>query len=391
MLAYFDCFSGISGDMILGALLDSGLELAALESEIQRLSLTGLGLRQERVRRGQFMGTRAIVVAPENPPHRHYKDIVELIRKARFSPRVEEHSLAIFRRLGEVEAALHGWPLEKVHFHEVGAADSIADIVGSAAGLELLGIDEVHCSALNVGSGTVECEHGTLPVPAPATAELLKGAPVYSSGIAAELVTPTGAAIISTLAKSFGALPAMKITGSGYGAGTRDNRELPNLLRVTIGEAVAGGCGLVPLAMLEANLDDMNPQLCGFFAERAFAEGVLDVFFTAVQMKKNRPGVLISVLCVPEIRDKIMDLFFAETTTLGVRSYEVLRRALEREIVPVSTSFGEVRVKVARKDGQVLNFSPEFEDCKRLAEQKGVPLRTVIAEATFAFRSKSSS
>jgi uncharacterized protein (DUF111 family) len=214
---------------------------------------------------------------------------------------------------------------------------------------------------------------------------------VYSTGIAAELVTPTGAAIVSALAKSFGALPAMKISGTGYGAGTRDNRELPNLLRVTIGEALPGRAGLEPLAMLEANLDDMNPQLCGFFAERAFAEGALDVFFAAVQMKKNRPGVLISVLCRPENRDTMMDLFFAETTTLGVRSYEVMRRALQREIVPVATQYGEVRVKVARQDGRMLNFSPEFEDCKRLAEQKGVPLRTVIAEATFAFRGKSSS
>ena len=377
--------------MILGALLDSGLELAALEAEIKRLALAGLELRQERVRRGQFIGTRAIVVAPENPPHRHYHDIVELILKARFAARIEEHALAIFQRLGEVEAALHGWPLEKVHFHEVGAADSIADIVGSAAGLELLGIDEVQCSALNVGSGTVETEHGTLPVPAPATAALLRGAPVYSSGIAAELVTPTGAAIVATLAKRFGAMPAMKITGSGYGAGSRDNRELPNLLRVTIGESAVSGCGVEPLAMLEANLDDMNPQLCGHFAERAFAAGALDVFFAAVQMKKNRPGVLISVLCRPEDREKLMNLYFEETTTLGVRSYEVMRRALEREIVPVSTPYGEVRVKIARQDGRVVNFSPEYEDCKRLAEQKGVPLRTVIGEATFAFRSRPSS
>ncbi len=390
-LAYLDCFSGISGDMLLGALLDCGLELPAVEAEVGRLGLAGLGFQRECVKRGALMATQVIVTSPPKQPHRHYRDIVEMIRAARLSARVETEAIEIFRRLGEAEAALHGWPLEKVHFHEVGAADSIADIVGSCVALELLGIDEINCSALNVGSGTVQCAHGTLPVPAPATIALLKGVPIYSSGIQAEMVTPTGAAIVSALAKSFGPLPAMTVLGVGYGAGTRDNAELPNVLRVTIGEAAEAGVGLERLCMLEANLDDMNPQLCGFFAERAFAGGALDVFFAAVQMKKNRPGVLLSVLCRPAERDKLMELFFQETTTLGVRSYEVYRRALERELVPVETPFGEVRMKVSRQDGRVLHFSPEFDDCRRLAQEHNVPLRKVLQEATFAYWNKSRS
>lgn len=390
-LAYFDCFSGISGDMLLGALVACGVELSAIDEEVRRLGIEGIQWQQERVKRGSFMATRVIVTGPPHPHHRHYTDIVELIRKAKLSTRVQQQALDVFRRLGEAEASLHGWPLEKVHFHEVGAVDSIADIVGACAALELAGIDEIHCSALNVGGGTVKCDHGILPVPAPATAELLKGIPIYSSGIEAEMVTPTGAAIVSTLAKSFGPVPAMKSAAIGYGAGSRDNPQLPNLLRVTIGEALESGPGLERLVMLDANLDDMNPQLCGYFAERAFAAGALDVFFAAVQMKKNRPGVLLSVLCRPDDRDKLMDLYFEETTTLGVRSYEVLRRALEREFVAVSTPFGEVRMKVSRHNGRVLNFSPEFEDCRRLAEENAVPLRRVLQEATFAFWSKSRS
>lgn len=388
-LAYLDCFSGISGDMLLGALVACGVDLAAIEQSVARLGIEGIAWSQERVRRGSFMATQVTVKAPAHSHHRHYHDIVEMIRKAELPSGVEHNALEIFRRLGETEAALHGWPMEKVHFHEVGAVDSIADIVGGCAAIEMLNIGEIHCSALNVGSGTVECAHGTLPVPAPATAELLKGIPVYSSGIQAEMVTPTGAAIVVTLARGFGPLPAMKSTAIGYGAGSRDNKQLPNVLRLTIGETLDTGTGLERLVMLESNLDDMNPQVCGFFAERAFAAGALDVFFSAVQMKKNRPGVLLSVLCRPEQREQLMDLYFQETTTLGVRCYEVFRRALERQMVEVSTPFGAVRVKVARENGRVLNFSPEFEDCRRLAEEHAVPLRKVLQEATFAFWNQS--
>lgn len=393
-LAYLDCFSGVSGDMLLGALVGNGVELAALEAEVRKLGLD-VRLRDERVKRGALMAERVIVESPPEHPHRSYSTIVKMIEASSLSSRVKQQALAVFERLGRAEAAIHGVPLERVHFHEVGAVDSIADIVGACAGIELAGIEELHSSPLNLGGGTVQTEHGVLPVPAPATAELLKGIPVYSSGVQVELVTPTGAALVATLAMSFGPLPTMKIESVGYGAGSRDLGEFPNVLRVLVGKAQPAEAGLPSealaqdglerLVMVEANLDDMNPQLCGFFAERAFAAGALDVFFAPVQMKKNRPGILLSVLCRLEQRDAMMDLFFQETTTLGVRCYEVLRRALEREWVPVSTAYGEVRVKVSRRNGRIVNFAPEYDDCQRLAAQSAVPLKTVLQEATFAF------
>jgi hypothetical protein len=371
--------------MLLGAWMACGVELSALEEQVGRLGLEGVRWSKQQVKRGALVGTRVTIESTSHQHSRGYSQIEALLRAAPLSPRVQDRAVSIFRRLGEVEAALHGVPLERVHFHEVGAVDSIADIVGTCAALELLGIDELHCSPLNLGSGTVKTDHGLLPVPAPATAELLKGLPVYSSGVAAELVTPTGAAIVSTLAKSFGALPAMKIEKVGYGAGSGDFPGISNVLRVLLGEARIAELGRERLVMLEAALDDMNPQVCGFFSERAFAAGALDVFFAPVQMKKNRPGVLLSVLCRPEQQEMLMDLFFQETPTLGVRGYEVFRCALEREFVPVETSFGPVRMKVSRRNGRVLNFTPEFEDCRRLAEEHAVPLRTILQEATFAF------
>lgn len=383
-LAYLDCFSGVSGDMFLGALVANGVELTALEAQVRQLGLD-VRLRGERVKRGMLMAERVIVEAPPQHHHRGYTDIVALIEKAPLPARVKQRTQAVFERLGRAEAAIHGCPLERVHFHEVGAIDSIADIVGACAGIELLGIEVVRCSPLNVGGGTVQCEHGVLPVPAPATTELLKGMPVHSSGIQAELVTPTGAALVSVLATSFGPLPPMKIESVGYGAGSRDLGEFPNVLRLLVGEARQAEEGLEPLVMVEANLDDMNPQIGGFFAERAFAAGALDVYCAPVQMKKNRPGILLSVLCRPELRDTMMDLFFEETTTLGVRSYEVLRRSLEREWVPVQTAYGEVRMKVSRSNGRIVNFSPEYEDCRRLAAAAAVPLKTILQEATFVF------
>jgi len=417
-LAYLDCFSGVSGDMFLAALVANGLDAAALEAEVRKLGID-VRLRRERVQRGMLMADQIIVETPPQHHHRHYTDIVAKIEAAPLSPLTKQRAQAVFERLGRAEAKIHGVPLERVHFHEVGALDSIADIVGVCAGIELLGIEEIRSSPLNVGAGTVRCDHGVLPVPAPATAELLQGVPVYSSGIQAELVTPTGAALVSSLASGFGPLPPMTITSSGYGAGSRDLGEFPNVLRLFLGEPIraarvserstpeapgepirAAGISqramqesldrttpetLEPLLMLEANLDDMNPQLGAFFAERAFAAGALDVFFAPVQMKKNRPGLLLSVLCRPEHRDAVMDLFFAETTTLGVRSHEVLRRSLAREFVTVQTSYGEVRIKVSRSNGRIANFAPEYEDCRRLAAQAAVPLKTVLQAATFAF------
>ena len=381
-IAYLDCFSGVSGDMLLGAFVACGLPLSALQEGIPAL---GLEWRQERVRRKSLVATQIRIEAPATVFPRAYRDIIALLHRAALPEQLRRQSLAVFGRLAEAEAALHGCAPEQVHFHELGACDTIADIVGCCIALQRLGIEELHCSALNLGSGTVQTEHGLLPVPAPATAELLKGVPVYSSGIPHELVTPTGAALVATLAKSFGPIPPLKIEAVGYGAGSKDLSAVPNVLRVILGETTGAESSPERLVMLEANVDDMNPQLCGFFAERAFSLGALDVFFSPVQMKKNRPGVLLSVLCRPEQRDAVTELFFEETTTLGVRGHEVFRRALEREWMPVATPYGEVRVKVSRQDGHIQNFSPEFEDCRRLAAASDVPLKKVLQEAAFAF------
>jgi len=389
-LAYLDCFSGVSGDMFLAALVANGLDPGQLEAEVRKLGID-IRLRHEQVRRGMIMAERIVVEAPSQRHHRHYTDIVARIEATPLSATTRQRACAVFERLGRAEARIHGVSLERVHFHEVGALDSMADIVGACAGIELLGIDELRSSPLNVGGGSVRCDHGVLPVPAPATAELLQGIPVYSSGIQAELVTPTGAALVSALASGFGPLPPMTVASSGYGAGSHDLGEFPNVLRLFVGTAQKPEVGLETLLLVEANLDDMNPQLGGFFAERAFAAGALDVYFAPVQMKKNRPGVLLSVLCRPEQRDAIMDLFFQETTTLGVRCHEVLRRSLARESVAVRTPYGEVRVKVSRSNGRVVNCAPEYEDCRRLAAQAGVPLKTVLQEAAFAFWKESGS
>jgi pyridinium-3,5-bisthiocarboxylic acid mononucleotide nickel chelatase len=289
-------------------------------------------------------------------------------------------------------------PLEKVHFHEVGAVDSIVDIVGAAVGFELLGIDEFACSALNVGGGQVQTAHGVLPVPAPATAELLRDAPAYSTGIERELVTPTGAAIATTLATQFRAMPLMRVGAIGYGAGSADLKEQANVMRLVIGESLGAEAGEAghagsgwdaPVSVIEANLDDMSPQIYGYFAERALEAGALDVFLTPVQMKKNRPGQLVTILCEPAMLNAMVDLIFRETTTIGLRSYEVRRRTLEREVVAVETPYGAVRMKIARQNGSVLNAAPEYDDCRRIAAEKNVPLKTVLATVAFYFQKAS--
>jgi uncharacterized protein (TIGR00299 family) protein len=388
-IAYFDCFSGISGDMVLGALLHAGCELASLEAELRRLSLTGWKISAEKVRRGALMATRVKVEAGEHHHHRSLGTILQLIDQASLPPRVADRARRIFSRLGEAEARVHDVPVEKVHFHEVGAVDAIVDIVGACIGFELLGVEEFFCSALNLGGGRVETQHGTLPVPAPATAELLRGAPAYSTGIQRELVTPTGAAIASTLASRFGALPPMTVAAIGYGAGTAELREQPNVLRLFVGESAAreaAAPGDDTIVVLEANLDDMNPQIYGYFVERALQAGALDVFATPVQMKKNRPGQLVTLLCESAAAERLTDLLFRETTTIGVRSYTARRRTLQRESIPVETSLGRIRMKVSRLNGHILNVAPEYEDCQQVAAERGVPLKQVLAEAAFQFQ-----
>jgi uncharacterized protein (TIGR00299 family) protein len=385
---YLDCFSGISGDMLLGALVDAGLPAERLEKELRKLPLSGWKLRTERVQRGGLAATKLDFDIEETHHHRTWREIRDIIRTSELSAPVRDRAEAIFARLAEVEGAVHGADPDSVHFHEVGALDSILDIVGVSIALEALGVERVVVSALNIGTGTVKTAHGVLPVPAPATAALLKGAPVYSSGEGGEMVTPTGAAIVATQASQYGALPPMSVTTIGYGAGSRDPKGYPNVLRVMLGEAAAIGSGIAEPAVtvLEANLDDMSPEVGGYFMEQALKAGALDVFYTPVQMKKNRPGVLLTVVCPLDKANDLIELVFAQTTTIGLRSYQAQRRVLKRSLVTVDSPLGPIRVKVAELNGRMLNAAPEYEDCQRLASDKGVPLKQVLAEALYYFQ-----
>lgn len=390
-LAYLDGSSGISGDMYLATLLDAGLPPDKLFAELKKLELGFYKFRRTQAARGGLVGARVEIEVPASQPHRKLSHIESLIGDSALSRSVKEQAITIFRRLAEVEGKLHGKSPEEVHFHEVGAVDAIVDIVGACVGMEMLEISELLSSPLNVGGGRVQAAHGTLPVPAPATAELLTGVPTYSSGVEGELVTPTGAAIISTLAKSFGPMPPMKIERIGYGAGEKDFPGHPNIARLFVGErqdavtAQPGAMGDELVSVLEANLDDMSPQLYGYFVERALEAGALDVTCASVQMKKGRPGLLVTLLAEPEKVDALAQLLFAETTTIGVRIYEARRKVLEREHVEVETIYGKVRVKVATQNGRVLNAAPEYDDCRRLAAEKGVPLKDVILAAQVAY------
>ncbi len=387
-LCYLDCFSGISGDMLLGALVDAGLSPAALESELRKLDLKDWSLSTERVQRGELTATKLDFKISETHHHRTWKKIRELIRASALAAPVQQRAELIFDRLAEAEAGVHGVAKDEVHFHEVGAMDSILDIVGASVAMEKLGIEKIVVSPLNLGSGSVETTHGTLPVPAPATAALLKNAPVYSTGVAAELVTPTGAAVVAALATEYGPLPRMSVSAIGYGAGSRDLKEQANVLRVFLGERLeeSRAADEPTVSIIEANLDDMSPQVGGYFMEQALAAGALDVFYTPVQMKKNRPGVLLTVICPSERVDALSELVFQQTTTIGLRIYEAQRRVLAREFVSVETPHGSVRMKVARLNGRVLNAAPEYDDCQRLAREKSVPLKQVLADAQFCFR-----
>jgi hypothetical protein len=389
--AYLDCFSGISGDMFVGALLDLGLPLELLLAELKKIPLGDYELKRTQAMRGHLAGTRIEILIPTQQPHRKLADIEELIAHSALSPGIQQRALEVFNRLAEAEGKLHNLPPTEVHFHEIGAVDSIIDIVGTCAGLELLDISHLTCSPVNVGCGRVQAAHGLLPVPAPAALELLKGVPIYSSGVEGELVTPTGAALITTLAAGFGPIPAMKVERIGYGAGAREIPGLPNLARLLVGQttepvaARPGARGDEVVSVIEANVDDMSPQLYGFFVDQALAAGALDVTCTPIQMKKNRPGILVSVLCTPEKSDALAQMLFEQTTTIGVRIYEARRKVLERELLSVETPYGAVKIKVAKRDGKVLNVAPEYEDCQRLATEKGVPLKQVMMAAQAAY------
>ena len=389
-LAYFDCFSGISGDMTLGALVDAGCAVEHLRTELRGLQVPGWELSAEKVWKNGMAATYVKVKTEDQSKHRSLSGILEILQKSELAPEVRERAGAIFRKLGEAEARVHNVPLEKIHFHEVGAVDAIVDIVGACIGFHALGVERFVCSPLNVGGGTAKMAHGVLPVPAPATASLLQGKPTYSNGVQKELVTPTGAAIVATLCDSFGPQPAMSVLAIGYGAGTADLEGQPNVVRIMIGEAAEKSVAGFDeeIAVIEANLDDMNPQIYGYFLEKALGAGALDVYTTPVQMKKNRPGTLLTVLCKPGDAQALMNLIFAETTTFGVRTYRAQRRVLPREWVSVATDYGDVRIKVSRVNGRILHVAPEFEDCRKLAAEKDVPLQRVIAEALRSYEKK---
>jgi uncharacterized protein (TIGR00299 family) protein len=456
-IAYLDCFSGMSGDMFLGALIDAGVSPKLLDQTVAALDI-GARLEISKVNRSGITATKVDVLVhgekelpreefwaneatrshPHSHEHEHHHgaqphvggesgvparldardsrrsstdsavpragtlashshehdhgrsltEIKRIIQDSAISAQAKTTAIHIFEALGAAEAKIHNMDIESVHFHEVGAVDAMVDIIGAAVGVEALGVDEIICSPLNVGGGTVKCAHGTFPVPAPATVELLQGAPVFSSGIQAELLTPTGAAIVKTLASRFGAFPEMKIEKSGYGAGTRDFPGHANVVRLTVGEAashLAANTNQETISVLEANLDDLNPQVFGYVLDRLLAEGALDVFSMPVQMKKNRPGTLLTILCKPEDAAKLTQIVFTETTTLGVRQRQERRNTLARRWVPVSTPWGEVRMKIASLNGTVTNYAPEYEDCRRIAEEKHVPLKSVMQEAMQAY------
>jgi hypothetical protein len=408
-ILYLDCFAGASGDMLIGALLDCGLDFEFLRRELTKLGVSGYELNLRRVDRCGISAVKFDVhLREESHPdqhdhahehhhhhdhaHRSLTDIKRLIDSSTLSAEIKQRAQAIFERLGEAEAKIHNVPVEQIRFHEVGAVDSIVDIVGTCIGLDALRLTRIISSPLHVGSGTFTCAHGTYPVPGPATVELLRGAPIYSTDIVGELVTPTGAAIISTLAAEFSPVPMMRLERVGYGAGTREYPKFPNVLRAVIGELEEADKTPITVTVIEANLDDLSPQIFGHLMEQALGAGALDIFYTPVQMKKNRPGVLLTLLCAPEEREKMCELIFRETTTLGIRYRNEQREILRREHVTVETPYGPIKIKIAHTpDGRVVNYAPEFEDCRAAAERAGVAVRTVQTAALTAYTSLVSS
>jgi uncharacterized protein (TIGR00299 family) protein len=404
---YFDCFSGIAGDMAIGALIDAGLPVDGLRDALGTLAFGDAHVHVDRVLRAGIAATKFSVHEhrhdgahvhdhddgghADHHEHRHQghqhrtlPEIFSLIDRSSLHPPGRDRAKAMFQRLGEAEAAIHGMPLERVHLHEVGALDSIVDIVGIVYAMEWAGADRIVCSPLNVGGGMVQSAHGLFPVPAPATLKLLGDAPVYSGRVQRELVTPTGALIATTYATSFGPMPAMSIEHVGYGAGDRDDPVTPNVLRVVIGREADRPAG-DRVTVIECEIDDMNPQIFGVVMDRLYAAGALEVFYIPVQMKKNRPGTLLTVVAAPDRRAQMTDVIFRETTTIGLRYHDVDRECLQREIISVATSIGEVRFKVARRDGRVVNAAPEFDDCARLAADHNLSVKEVQAIAVKAY------
>jgi len=376
--AYFNCFSGISGDMLLAALLDLGWPVKELERELNKLDLSNYRIEVKKVAKQGIISTQIKICIKEEKKERTLKDILSILDKSKLEEEIKERSQAIFIRLANVEAKIHGKSMQEVHFHELGGLDTIIDVVGAVAGMKYLGIEKVYSSPLPLGKGFVKCRHGTLPVPAPATLELLKGVPVYGSNIETELVTPTGAAIITTLAENFGQMPPMKIDNIGYGAGQRD-LPIPNLLRVWLG-ILKDAYQQDVVSLIQTNIDDMNPEFYEHIADRLFSEGALDVFLTPIQMKRTRPATMLSVITDEEKTERMLELIFDETTTLGVRISEIKRRKLNREKRKIPTKYGKIEVKIGKLDGLVKNISPSYEECRKIATRLNIPLKKVYQE-----------
>lgn len=384
-IAYFDCSSGISGDMCLGALIDAGVPVAKLENELRKIPIKGYKLKVKRVKRSGFAATKAEVIqkaAHEShiTEHRKWKDVERTIRTSSLSDEIKQKGLSIFRRLFTAEAKVHGETFDAAHLHELGAVDSIVDILGTVIGLKLLGIEKVYSSSVNTGGGSVRTKHGILPVPAPATAELLKGIPVYSDGINYELTTPTGAVILKKISSSFGTIPDMVIEKIGIGAGNKDFKDKPNVLRILIGQSKDQRAENreQKVAVIETTIDDMNPQIYEYVMEKLFKAGALDVYLTQLIMKKGRPGIKLTVLCNSKEKEKMMKILFEETTTIGLRFYEADRQTLKREIKEINTALGKVKVKTSKLGSDIIKITPEYEDCKKLAKKLKMPLIEVM-------------
>ncbi|MBS3917913.1 MAG: nickel pincer cofactor biosynthesis protein LarC [Deltaproteobacteria bacterium] len=376
-IAYFDCFSGASGDMILGSMIDAGLSPGGLRGELKKLRLQNVSLKIKRVLRGGISATQVVVEGKDEKRHsRSLKDILQIIDRSHLESEVKEKSREVFEQIASVEAKIHRRHMEEIHFHEIGGLDSVVDIVGAIWGFREMGIEKLYVSRVNVGTGFVRCEHGLLPVPAPATLALMKGKPIYSSGVERELLTPTGAALLTSLGSEFGKMPVMEVERIGYGAG-RDDLPHPNLLRLIVGKEEAVG-GKEKVMVVETNIDDMNPQLYDYVMEKLLGMEVQEVFLTPILMKKNRPATLITVICSAEKLSSVIDFLIRETTTLGLRWREEERGCAEREIISLRTRYGRIHFKLARWDGRVSNLSPEYEDCKRLALKKGISLKEVF-------------
>ncbi len=393
-ILYFDCPMGISGDMCLGALIDLGVDLRLIMRGLKKLPIDKIDVSVTKETRHSITGTAFRVRLHDSHHHRTFKDIKGIIAGSGLSPEVKKLSAAIFKTIADAEAGIHGTTADKVHFHEVGAMDSIIDIVGAAIALDSLKVSRFMASPIPLGSGWAKTMHGTIPIPAPATLEILKGVPIAASDAPFELTTPTGAAIVKTVSDGFGPMPAMIVEKTGYGAGKKDFKDAANLLRIIVGEApsetdekMAAPSG-ERLFILETNIDDMTPQVAGYLMERLLAAGALDVYFTAVQMKKNRPAILLTVLADAARKDKLTGIIFSESTSIGVRSFPVERECLSRRVAKVKTQFGAVRVKVSLKDGVIVNAQPEYDDCKALSEKKGAPLKEVMRAAAAAINSR---